>query len=71
MSPHAEVVGSRTHLVPHTSLINILTVLAAATASFVFGYSNNAIAGTLAQSSFLEYFLTTNATSRVGGILGA
>ena len=54
----------------HTSWINIITILAAATASFNFGYSNNAIAGTLAQSSFLEYFLTTDPTSRVGGMLG-
>ncbi|KEF57235.1 uncharacterized protein A1O9_07425 [Exophiala aquamarina CBS 119918] len=40
--------------------------------SFVFGYCNNAIAGSLAQTSFIEKFLSNdNANSVVGGILGA
>ena len=71
MSLPTDAAGSHALLKPHTSWINIVTILAAGTASFNFGYSNNAIAGTLAQASFLEYFLSTNATSRVGGMLGA
>lgn len=74
MSRIAEVTGasgSHASVTPHTTWINIITILAAGTASFIFGYSNNAIAGTLAQSSFLEYFLTVEPTSRVGGMLGA
>jgi hypothetical protein len=40
--------------------------------SFVFGYANNCIAGTLAQSSFQLKFLTgSNANSIIGGIMGA
>lgn len=68
-NPHSSEVHQS--LKPHTSWINIITIIAAGTASFNFGYSNNAIAGTLAQTSFLEYFLTTEPTSRVGGMLGA
>lgn len=71
MSPGAEESGTHAPLKPHTTWINILTILAAATASFNFGYSNNVIAGTLAQTSFAEYFLTVDPPSRVGGMLGA
>jgi hypothetical protein len=71
MSPSPQLGVTHTPVKPHTTWINILTILAAGTASFNFGYSNNAIAGTLAQASFGEYFLYTEATSRVGGMLGA
>ncbi|KAK5268355.1 hypothetical protein LTR99_004241 [Exophiala xenobiotica] len=71
MYSQAETVSTHAPVKPHTTWINIITILAAATASFNFGYSNNAIAGTLAQTSFVEYFLFTAPTSRVGGILGA
>ncbi|EXJ87565.1 hypothetical protein A1O3_04525 [Capronia epimyces CBS 606.96] len=40
--------------------------------SFVFGYCNNSIAGSLVQTSFVEKFLSDgNADSVVGGIMGA
>ncbi|KAK5047279.1 hypothetical protein LTR84_006801 [Exophiala bonariae] len=71
MAPDAEVAGTHGPVKAHTTWVNILTILAAATASFNFGYSNNAIAGTLAQTSFGAYFLTVDPTSRVGGMLGA
>jgi hypothetical protein len=71
MYSQPETVSTHAPVKPHTTWINIITILAAATASFNFGYSNNAIAGTLAQTSFVEYFLFTAPTSRVGGILGA
>jgi hypothetical protein len=46
--------------------------LVAGMGSFVFGYCNNAIAGSLAQTSFIEKFLSgSNAESIVGAILGA
>jgi hypothetical protein len=39
--------------------------------SFVFGYANNAIAGSLVQESFVKKFLSGgNADSVIGGILG-
>lgn len=48
------------------------TILVAGMGSFVFGYANNAIAGTLAQETFIAKFLTgSNANSIVGGIMGA
>lgn len=40
--------------------------------SFVFGYANNCIAGTLAQPSFQVKFLSgSNEESIIGGIMGA
>jgi hypothetical protein len=40
--------------------------------SFVFGYANNAIAGSFVQTSFVAKFLSgNNAESVIGGILGA
>lgn len=40
--------------------------------SFVFGYANNAIAGSFVQTSFVAKFLSgSNAESVIGGILGA
>ncbi|OAG34090.1 hypothetical protein AYO21_11759 [Fonsecaea monophora] len=71
MSPTPDLGDSHAPMKPHTTWINIITILAAATASFNFGYSNNAIAGTIAQASFVEYFLLKDPTSRVGGMLGA
>jgi hypothetical protein len=48
------------------------TILVAGMGSFVFGYANNAIAGTLVQTSFVAKFLSgSNPDSVVGGILGA
>jgi len=56
----------------HTSRINIIVILAAATASFNFGYSNNVIAGSLAQTSFIKYFLSGgNATTLIASMLAA
>ncbi|KAI1618897.1 general substrate transporter [Exophiala viscosa] len=71
MSLTANTATAHAAVEPHTSWINILTILAAGTASFIFGYSNNVIAGTLAQASFLEKFLTVETTPRIGGMLGA
>ncbi|KEF55573.1 uncharacterized protein A1O9_08323 [Exophiala aquamarina CBS 119918] len=71
MTSDVEARGSHALIKPHTTWLNIVTILAAASASFNFGYSNNAIAGTLAQASFGEYFLTVEPTSRIGGMLGA
>jgi hypothetical protein len=46
-------------------------ILTAGMGSFVFGYANNAIAGSLVQKSFVDEFLSgTNASSIVGAILG-
>jgi hypothetical protein len=40
--------------------------------SFVFGYCNNSISGSLVQTSFVSKFLSgSNADSIVGGIMGA
>ena len=50
---------------------NILIVLIAGWCSFLFGYSNNVITGTLAQTSFVEKFLNDDlANSTIGGIIG-
>lgn len=63
--------GSIEAIKPHTTRLNIVVIVAAAMASFLFGYCNNAVAGTLAQSSFGEQYLSgSDANSRVGGILG-
>lgn len=57
---------------PHTSWLNVIAILGAAVASFLFGFANNAIAGTLAQTSFNEQFLASpEAASRVSGMLGS
>lgn len=48
------------------------TVLIAGMGSFLFGYANNTIAGTLAQTSFIVKFLSgSNADSIISGIMGA
>ncbi|KAL1987328.1 hypothetical protein VTN96DRAFT_4356 [Rasamsonia emersonii] len=49
-----------------------MTILVAGMGSFMFGYANNSIAGTLVQTSFVSKFLSgSNANSIVGGIMGA
>ncbi len=54
-----------------TTRQNIFTVLVAGWASFVFGYSNNVITGTLAQTSFNTKFLNNDhANSTISGIVG-
>ncbi|CAG9955830.1 unnamed protein product [Clonostachys rosea f. rosea IK726] len=51
---------------------NIITILVAGMGSFVFGYANNAIAGSFVQTSFVAKFLSgDDAESIIGGILGA
>jgi len=59
------------HHTPKTTRRNIIVVLIAGWASFVFGYSNNVITGTLAQTSFNAKFLNnSHANSTISGILG-
>ncbi|KIW13761.1 hypothetical protein PV08_08952 [Exophiala spinifera] len=66
MTGHLDVRG----LKGHTSRKNILLIIAATLASFNYGYSNNVIAGSLAQVSFLAKFLTgSNATALIDGII--
>ncbi|KAL6360781.1 hypothetical protein LRP88_06489 [Fusarium phalaenopsidis] len=61
--------NSRAH--PKVTAGNIFTILVAGMGSFVFGYANNAIAGSLVQQSFVNKFLNDgNADSVIGGILG-
>ncbi|KAK7202704.1 general substrate transporter [Myxozyma melibiosi] len=51
------------------SLLNFLIILVAATSSFLFGYGNNAVAGSLAQESFIEKFLSgPNASALIDGM---
>ncbi|KAL3421406.1 hypothetical protein PVAG01_07851 [Phlyctema vagabunda] len=55
----------------HTSLINFIVVATACLGGFLYGFSANSIAGTLAQPTFIAKFLTTpNATSLTDGMLG-
>ncbi|KAF2814692.1 general substrate transporter [Mytilinidion resinicola] len=73
MADHQAVPGIplTSTITPHTTYVNIVTILVAGMGSFLFGYANNSIAGTLAQTSFIEKFLTgSNATSIIDGILG-
>ncbi|KAI8714826.1 MFS domain-containing protein [Fusarium sp. LHS14.1] len=56
---------------PKVTAGNIYTILVAGMGSFVFGYANNATAGSLVQQSFVSKFLSDgNADSVIGGILG-
>ncbi|KAL1893947.1 hypothetical protein Sste5346_006088 [Sporothrix stenoceras] len=56
---------------PHLTTGNIVSILVAGMGSFLFGYCNNAIAGTFAQTSFTSKFLSgPNAEAITGGILG-
>lgn len=54
-----------------TTSKNISIVLVAGWSSFIFGYSNNVMTGTLAQTSFQAKFLNhPNANSLISGVLG-
>ncbi|KAF2768275.1 general substrate transporter [Teratosphaeria nubilosa] len=54
----------------HTSAANLVLIFAAAIASFNYGYSNNVIAGSLGQVTFLTKFLSgSNATSLIDAIV--
>lgn len=53
-----------------TSRKNLLLILAATLASFNYGYSNNVIAGSLAQVSFIAKFLTgSNSSALIDAII--
>jgi hypothetical protein len=55
----------------HLSANSTQTIVVAGLGGFLFGYANNSIAGTLAQTSFQIKFLSgANANSIVDGILG-
>ncbi|KAF4965271.1 hypothetical protein FSARC_6921 [Fusarium sarcochroum] len=61
-------VGAVTHSV---SWITYQVIFTAALGGFLYGFSANAIAGTLAQTSFIAKFLTTaDAAQRTDGLLG-
>lgn len=65
--------GSETvHQVTHSvSWITYQVVTTAALGSYLYGFSANAIAGTLAQTTFTEKFLSgADATARTDGLLG-
>jgi hypothetical protein len=65
------IVVGETRLAPHTSRFNVFVIVVAALASFTFGYTNNAIAGTLAQTTFAaKFFVDEDVPSVIGGILG-
>ena len=50
---------------------NLITVLVAGWASFIFGYSTNVMTGTLALQSFNAKFLSNDrANSTISGIVG-
>ncbi|KAK5687691.1 hypothetical protein LTS10_001831 [Elasticomyces elasticus] len=54
----------------HTSFANLMLIFAGTIASFNYGYSNNVIAGSFAQVSFITKFLSgSNATSLVDAIV--
>ena len=56
---------------PKTTRGNIITVLIAGWGSFMFGYSNNVVTGTLALPSFNAKFLNdSNSDSTISGIIG-
>ncbi|VUC26560.1 unnamed protein product [Clonostachys rosea] len=65
-----ETVATQPGIKRHTSIANILLICAAALASFNYGYSNNVIAGTLAQVTFNAKFLSgDNANSLIDAIV--
>lgn len=45
-------------------------MVTAALGSFLYGFSANAIASTLAQPTFIAEFLETDVTTRTDGLLG-
>lgn len=59
------------HIKPKTTWTNIKIIAISALGSFLFGYSNNAISGTLVQQSFVSKYLSgDNAAALTDGILG-
>ncbi|KAH6977504.1 general substrate transporter [Ilyonectria sp. MPI-CAGE-AT-0026] len=57
--------------ITYQSLTNIQVIFTAALGGFLYGFSANAIAGTLAQPSFIAKFLTvSDAAQRTDGLLG-
>ncbi|CAJ0553174.1 Ff.00g116860.m01.CDS01 [Fusarium sp. VM40] len=63
-----DAIGVATHSV---SWITYQVIFTAALGGFLYGFSANAIAGTLAQTSFIAKFLTTpDAAQRTDGLLG-
>ncbi|KAF4454607.1 General substrate transporter [Fusarium austroafricanum] len=67
-SEMSDDVGVVTHSV---SWITYQVIFTAALGGFLYGFSANAIAGTLAQTSFIAKFLTTaDAAQRTDGLLG-
>jgi hypothetical protein len=56
---------------PRTTKKNLTYVFIASYGSFIFGYANNVVTGSLAQTSFNKKFLSgDNAKSIIAGILG-
>ncbi|KAJ9242826.1 hypothetical protein DTO169E5_2997 [Paecilomyces variotii] len=56
---------------PHTSWVNILTVIAAGLGGLNFGYANNVISGSFGEPTFIEKFLSgPDASARTDGIIG-
>jgi hypothetical protein len=65
------IVVGEIRVAPHTSRFNAFVIVVAALASFTFGYTNNVIAGTLAQTTFAaKFFVDKNVSSVIGGIIG-
>ena len=56
---------------PYTTRLNLLAVAIAGLGGFNFGYATNAMAGSFAQPSFIEKFLSgENATSIITALTG-
>ncbi|EXJ83041.1 hypothetical protein A1O3_06858 [Capronia epimyces CBS 606.96] len=68
-TPH--VAGEDDYIKPRTTGKNITFILIAGFGSFMFGYANNVVTGSLAQTSFINKFLSgSDADAVIGGILG-
>ncbi|CZR67460.1 related to glucose facilitated diffusion protein [Phialocephala subalpina] len=64
---HVAAPGGHRH---HTSLLNVMLILASGLASFNYGYMNNVIAGSFAQTTFVSKFLSDgNASSIIDAIV--
>ncbi|KAH7129702.1 general substrate transporter [Dactylonectria estremocensis] len=62
--------AARAGVKAHTSFTNIVLICSAALASYNYGYSNNVVAGTLAQVTFNKKFLSgSNANMLIDGIV--
>jgi hypothetical protein len=56
---------------PELDLHSVQVIITAALGGYLYGFSANAIAGTLAQPSFIAKFLTVpDAAARTDGLLG-